>query len=92
MPLLSPAERHIVEVRRESDGAHMPGSPLSLEPETAFTEEFRGFAEALKRQKGGLYSDIEARILMDRDATRANVLDALEWLDTAVTSRDIASC
>jgi hypothetical protein len=49
----------------------------------------RGFAEALKRQKGGLYSDVEVRMLVDKDATRANVLDALEWLDAAVTSRDI---
>ena len=49
----------------------------------------RGFAEAIQRQKGGLYSDVEARVLVDKDATRANVLDALEWLDTAVTSRDI---
>ena len=49
----------------------------------------RGFAEALQQQKGGLYSDVEARVLVDKDATRANVLDALDWLDTAVTSRDI---
>ncbi|MFZ2105043.1 MAG: caspase family protein, partial [Roseiarcus sp.] len=49
----------------------------------------RGFAEALKRQKGGLYSDVEVRTLVDKDASRANVLDALEWLDAAVTSRDI---
>ena len=49
----------------------------------------RGFADALQKQKGGLYSDVEVRTFVDRDATRANVLDALEWLDTAVTSRDI---
>ena len=49
----------------------------------------RGFAEALKRQNGGLYSDVEVRTLLDKDASRANVLDALEWLDAAVTSRDV---
>ena len=49
----------------------------------------RGFAEALKRQNGGLYSDVEVRTLVDNDASRANVLDALEWLDAAVTSRDV---
>jgi hypothetical protein len=49
----------------------------------------RGFADALQMQKGRLYSDVEVRIILDKDATRANVLDALEWLDAAVTSRDI---
>ena len=49
----------------------------------------RGFADAVQKQKGGLYSDVEVRTLVDKDATRANVLDALDWLDTAVTSRDI---
>jgi hypothetical protein len=49
----------------------------------------RGFADALQKQKGGLYSDVEVRTILDKDATRANVLDALDWLDTVVTSRDI---
>ena len=49
----------------------------------------RGFADALQKQKGGLYSDVEVRTLVDKDATRANVLDALERLDAQVTSRDI---
>ena len=49
----------------------------------------RGFADSLQKQKGGLYSDVEVRAILDKDATRANVLDAFEWLDAAVTSRDI---
>jgi len=49
----------------------------------------RAFADVLQKQKGGLYSDVEVRTILDKDATRANVLDALDWLDTAVTSRDI---
>ena len=52
-------------------------------------DDARGFAAALQKQKGGLYSDVQVRTLVDKDATRANVLDALDWLDTAVTSRDI---
>jgi hypothetical protein len=43
----------------------------------------------VKRQKGGLHSDVDVRTLVDKDASRANVLDALEWLDAQVTSRDI---
>ena len=49
----------------------------------------RGVAEALQRQKGGLYRDVEVRPLVDRDATRLAVIDALEWLDAQVTSRDV---
>ena len=49
----------------------------------------RGVAEALQQQKGGLYRDVEVRPLVDRDATRLAVIDALEWLDAQVTSRDV---
>jgi WD40 repeat protein len=49
----------------------------------------RAVAEAMQRQKGGLYRDVEVRPLLDRDATRGAVLEALEWLDSAVTSRDV---
>ena len=49
----------------------------------------RGVAEALARQKGGLYSDVEVRTLVDGGAKRADVLDALDWLGREVTSRDI---
>jgi WD40 repeat protein len=49
----------------------------------------RGVAGALARQKGGLYSDVEVRTLVDGQATRADVIDALDWLGRAVTSRDI---
>ena len=44
---------------------------------------------AMLKQEGGLYAKVEVRTLVDRDATRANVLDALDWLDQQVTSRDI---
>jgi WD40 repeat protein len=49
----------------------------------------RDFAAAMLKQEGGLYAKVEVRTLVDRDATRANVLDALDWLDQQVTSRDI---
>ena len=38
---------------------------------TIAAADARGFAEALQRQKGGLYRDVEVRTLVDRDATRA---------------------
>ena len=33
---------------------------------------------AMQKQEGGLYAQVEVRTLVDRDATRANVLDALD--------------
>ena len=53
-------------------------------------DDARDFAAALQKQKGGLYRDVEVRKLIDADATRASVLDALEWLSSSTTSRDIA--
>ena len=49
----------------------------------------RDFAAAMLKQQGGLYAKVETRVLTDREATRANVLHALKWLDSEVTSRDI---
>lgn len=47
------------------------------------------FAAAMHKQEGGMYSKVEVRVLADREATRAAVLDALDWLDQQVTSRDV---
>lgn len=47
------------------------------------------FADALEKQKGGLYSDVITRVITDGDATRASVIEGLEWLEQQVTSRDV---
>ena len=52
-------------------------------------KDARDFAKALKRQEGGLYSKVEIRILDDANATRGDILDALDWLEGEVTSRDV---
>ncbi|MGI9412761.1 MAG: caspase family protein, partial [Hyphomicrobiales bacterium] len=52
-------------------------------------KDARDFAKALKRQEGGLYSKVEIRILDDKKATRGDILDALDWLEGEVTSRDV---
>jgi WD40 repeat protein len=51
-------------------------------------DDARGFAEVLEKQKGGLYGDVEVKTLVDGQATRTNVVEALEWLERQVTSRD----
>jgi uncharacterized caspase-like protein len=48
----------------------------------------RGFAEVLQKQKGGLYGDVQVKTLVDGQATRGAVVEALEWLEKQVTSRD----
>ena len=51
----------------------------------------RAFAELLQKQKGGLYGDVQVKTLVDSAATRAGVVEALEWLEQQVTSRDLGA-
>ena len=48
------------------------------------------FAAALLRQKGGLYREVVVKTLTDANATRDNVVDALDWIRTQTTSKDVA--
>jgi WD40 repeat protein len=48
------------------------------------------FGELWKRQKGSLYSGVEARVLTDAQATKGNILDGLEWLQRQTTAKDVA--
>jgi WD40 repeat protein len=43
------------------------------------------FAKALANQKGLYYADVEARVLTDRDVTRARIIEGLEWLEKVAT-------
>jgi uncharacterized caspase-like protein len=53
------------------------------------------FAKALKAQKGGLYADVQTKIVddprrPDDDPTQHNVFEGLEWLEHSVTERDLS--
>jgi WD40 repeat protein len=48
------------------------------------------FCSVWTEQKGQLYSGVEARVLADAQATKANILDGLEWLQLQVTQKDVA--
>jgi len=52
-------------------------------------KDARDFAAALALQRGKLYRDVEAKILIDRAASRDAVVDGLEWLQKQVTGRDV---
>lgn len=47
------------------------------------------FAEALKRQEGGIYGKVEVRLLTDDNATRDAIVESLEWLESQVRARDV---
>ena len=53
-------------------------------------KDARDFAQAMKAQGGGLYREVETRIVTDDEATKDNVLDGLEWIERQTTSRDVA--
>jgi Caspase domain len=52
-------------------------------------KDARDFAAALKLQQGGLYREVELKVLTDADATTGEVKGALRWLEKSVTSRDV---
>ena len=43
-------------------------------------KDARDFAHALEGQKGGYYAEVETRVLVDRQVTRASLTDGLDWL------------
>jgi hypothetical protein len=53
-------------------------------------KDARDFAAAWRAQEGRLYRKVGVTLLTDRDATRDNVLDGLDWLQRQVTQRDYA--
>jgi WD40 repeat protein len=48
------------------------------------------FADALLKQRGGLYRDVVVKVLTDDQATRGDVVDGLDWIRTETTSKDVA--
>lgn len=47
------------------------------------------FAAGIQRQEGGLYGKVSVKLLTDKGATRDSIVEALEWLEGEVTSRDV---
>lgn len=48
------------------------------------------FASALRRQEGGLYKSVTTKVLTDAEATTANILRELEWLEGVTSRNDLA--
>lgn len=47
-------------------------------------------AKMFQKQKGKIYKKVVAKTLVNGDATSDNILDALDWIDKEVTSKDVA--
>ena len=52
-------------------------------------QDAKDFADALKRQEGGIYGKVDVRLMTDASATRDDIVEALEWLEGEVTARDV---
>ncbi|MCK1389032.1 caspase family protein [Bradyrhizobium sp. 21] len=52
-------------------------------------KDAKDFAAALQLQKGGLYRDVELKVLADAEATLDAIRRSLTWLERSVTSRDV---
>ena len=48
------------------------------------------FVAVMQKQKNLLYRDVEFKLVIDEQATRDNVVDALDWITKQTTSRDVA--
>jgi len=53
-------------------------------------KDARDFSKTLERQQGLYYKKVESRVLVDEQATRANVLQGLRWLQNVTSPEDIA--
>ena len=53
-------------------------------------KDARDFAAVMQAQAGGLYREVEVKLLVDGEATRDEVVDGLDWLERETTARDVA--
>ncbi|MCX7822634.1 MAG: caspase family protein [Syntrophobacterales bacterium] len=53
-------------------------------------KDAQDFVKTMESQKGKLYRDVVAKILIDEKATRENIVDGLEWIRKETTARDVA--
>jgi WD40 repeat protein len=52
-------------------------------------KDARDFSAALQAQSGKMYREVEVKLLTDKDATRDDVVDGLDWLQKQVTQHDV---
>lgn len=48
------------------------------------------FSSAILQQKGRLYNDVVVKTLTEKEASKINILDGLQWIQEKTTRRDVA--
>ncbi len=54
------------------------------------SKDAEDFVKVMKKQKGKLYKDVDVKLITNDEASKDSILDALEWLEKEVTSKDVA--
>ncbi|EDZ61318.1 WD-repeat containing protein [Sulfurimonas gotlandica GD1] len=52
-------------------------------------KDAESMVKIFKAQKGKIYKDVVAKILVNSDASSDNILDGLDWIDKEATSKDV---
>lgn len=60
-----------------------------LPPLKLATKDARDFASAVAKKQGLPFSDVQVKVLTDKEATREDMFEALEWLQQETTPNDI---
>lgn len=53
-------------------------------------KDAKDFADAMLKQKDGIYRNVAAKVLTDGNATKDEILDGLDWIQKETTSKDVA--
>lgn len=49
----------------------------------------QAIAKTLKEKTDGVFAKVEVKLLLDKEATKANIMQGLAWLESNMTARDI---
>lgn len=60
-----------------------------LPPLKLSTKDARDFADVIAKKKGLPFADVQVKVLTDKEATRADIFEAMEWLQQETTPNDI---
>lgn len=53
------------------------------------TKDAHDFADVVSKKKGLPFADVQVKLLIDKEATRADIFEAMEWLQQETTPNDI---
>ena len=60
-----------------------------LQPLKLATKDAHDFAEAVSKKRGLPFSDVQVKVLIDKEATRTDIFEAMEWLQQETTPNDV---